>query len=99
MRNDNGEKLPSKRKRINSLIEEFNFEKVHRVMKFLDWRWGNSAAPTIPELEAEARRQLEHVAKSHGTISSGGFIASYIHKVFTLHFYVDTVSDYYLFEV
>ena len=41
-------------KEINNIIDNFDFEKVHRVMKFLDWRIRNDEdkieVPSVSQL-------------------------------------------------
>lgn len=44
--------------KINKAIEDFDFEKVEKVMKFLDWRWATKRGfevPTIKEMEDTVR--------------------------------------------
>lgn len=54
-------------KMIDECMDYFNFEKVHKVMEFLDWKWGNvnitgkAEVPSIPELRQSARRYLRTV--------------------------------------
>jgi hypothetical protein len=44
------------------IMDYFNFEKVHKVMTFLEWKWYNSytatGVPSIPELRTFAREQI-----------------------------------------
>lgn len=49
----------NKKKAIEGIIENFNFETVYKVMKFLDWRWQNEPdTPTIGRLMLEAQSML-----------------------------------------
>lgn len=68
----------------NSLIKEimgsFDFEKVHEVMKFLNWKWAslsNEGIPTVDQLRDEARKLLKEAWDKKSTISTGGFTARY----------------------
>ena len=74
---------------INEVIDNFDFEKVARVMKALDWKWatdnGGYEVPDIYDLRKNARARLKEVIKSSieeydgsgVTISCGGFEAFY----------------------
>jgi hypothetical protein len=35
---------------VTEVVDNFNFERVHAVMKFLDWRW-DGETPTVPSVE------------------------------------------------
>jgi hypothetical protein len=66
---------------IDTIIDEFNFERVHIAMTALDWQWktteGNGyAVPTMPKLKAMARRLLNESIKEK-VVGSGGFVATY----------------------
>lgn len=54
-------------KEINNIIENFNFEKVHRVMKFLDWKiiidGDKIDIPSVSQLIKEARIRLIDAAE------------------------------------
>lgn len=76
-------------KKIDECINNFNFTRVHRVMKFLDWKWqnkihGESQIPTIGELVLAAQSRLEEANKKidktkdidETCIASGGLKAS-----------------------
>ena len=60
---------------IDEIMDTFDFDKVHDVMKFLDWRWQRAEEPPdIYEIKQEARERLKQAAKSGGS-STGGFTA------------------------
>jgi hypothetical protein len=71
---------------IDYIIDEFNFEKVHKAMTALDWKWAISVTgddgslilqvPTLVRLKEFARYQLIASIKS-GFYSSGGLKAEY----------------------
>jgi hypothetical protein len=66
------------KEKIDYLIKHFDFKKVHKVMKFLNWEYyGSKGVPSISTLEETARKLLRDVAKNkHGHwIESGGFRA------------------------
>jgi len=62
---------------IDEILDEFDFEKVHKVMVALDWKWyGTPGVPSIGDLRRNARELLNAVVKNgdhcHG---NGGFYA------------------------
>lgn len=68
---------------INEVLDCFDFEKVHKVMVFLDWHWASlNGVPKIYDLRQKARRIIEDAIKSvlntktgSCSIETGGFIA------------------------
>lgn len=68
---------------IESIMACFDFNKVHKTMALLDWRWENGEVcgqdyriPTLLEVKAEARKLLEQITEPGNTaiaISCGGF--------------------------
>jgi hypothetical protein len=62
--------------RIERLLNEFDFDKVHQVMLHLDWRWQNGL-PTMQQLRATARECLEGVVNEPvgSECRTGGFAA------------------------
>lgn len=70
---------------ICEVLDYFEFEKVAKVMEFLDWQYldnDNPRIPDVPELRQKARRILLNCAakcKEEGrewTYESGGFCAA-----------------------
>lgn len=58
---------------IDMILDEFDFEKAHKVMEFLDWKWGDEV-PTIGGMRRIARRLLNEAAESKIlAIGTGGF--------------------------
>ena len=69
---------------IDDVMDNFNFHKVHKVMKSLNWRWAfaENGIPEVWELRKEARRLLGdclYEMIKHGednwNIATGGFHA------------------------
>lgn len=64
---------------IMDCLDEFNFEKVHKVMFMLDWRYSDSKdVPTVEYLRKNARKYLIEVVREcldhrEYTIGTGGF--------------------------
>lgn len=72
-------------KKINEVIDFFDFEKVHNVMEFLNWQWQGKGVPEIYELKETARNLIiESINKTLETledysIGTGGFeVYSYL---------------------
>ena len=74
-------------KMIDECLDYLDFEKVQKVMTFLDWKWGNihitggAEVPSIPEMRKSARRYLKMAIEgSFGhpqyMTGSGGFMAT-----------------------
>ena len=96
----------SLRDSISTIMERFDFEQVHHVMKFLNWRWAGVGIPEVFQLEAQAIQLLEWAVKEYEeqgyplsgmNVSTGGFVAEVVTfaKVqprLQLTFYVDQVS-------
>ncbi len=70
-------------KSINYVIDNFDFEKVHKVMTALNWEWDGVGIPSVDELKFVAKDRLE--SSYNGLITfeldefnsvGGGFIAT-----------------------
>ena len=71
---------------IKDIITKFDFEKVYKTMKALDWQWKwnwlqdnkyVSGIPSISYLKDHAEELLRKALKEKSTHYSGGFRASY----------------------
>ena len=66
-----------KKEAIENILDNFDFETVHKAMKALEWTWHfTEGVPEIPDLRKEARRLLKDVAKRKEDkffTSTGGF--------------------------
>lgn len=73
---------------ILEIIDAFDFEKVHRVMELLDWKWSirksengkfEEEVPSLAKLIIQANNLLRRVAEEENpngtTVSTGGFEA------------------------
>mgnify|MGYP003291736012 CR=1 FL=1 len=70
------------RQKIQCIMDEFDFDKVHNVMEFLDWKWvgGDCERPYIPTVDRLRDWALDLLTRSaheRVDISSGGFRAVY----------------------
>jgi len=66
--------------KIDEVMDNFDFERVHRVMTFLDWKWHSSemSVPTIPDMRVQVRRLIRDAINLYATgrdatIGTGGF--------------------------
>lgn len=61
---------------IEEVMDWFDFEKVHRVMTMLDWKWASiDAVPDIPDPRKEVRRLMTPLWNSDNEfIGTGGFM-------------------------
>lgn len=77
--------VPEYQKQIDNILENFDFERVHKVMKYLDWQWcrnGEYSVPELHELKPYAKKLLDQVSKEvvinhldeYG-LECGGFVA------------------------
>ena len=65
--------------KIQNIMENFDFKKVHNVMGQLDWTWASTkyGVPTIDEMKCEAKRLLIDACIEKTCVSTGGFRAVY----------------------
>ena len=72
---------PKQQDALDNIMDNFDFDQVHKVMVFLNWKWANSngslGVPEKYELRSEARRLLKMAIEEKTTVSTGGFLAEY----------------------
>jgi hypothetical protein len=75
---------------IDEIMDEFDFEKVHRTMKALEWTWyGSDGVPTIGDLRRTARELLQELIKhNYHCVGTGGLFAYRIADTVGLRFEV-----------
>ena len=73
----------SAEKLIEECMDWFEFERVHKAMVLLDWKWGmddDAEVPDLPSLRKTARGYLrsaiEQCTGTYFTVGSGGFEAT-----------------------
>ena len=61
---------------VDAVMDWFDFEKVHRVMTMLDWKWAEiGAVPEIPDLRKQVRGLMRSLWNSDNqSIGTGGFV-------------------------
>lgn len=65
---------------IFDLINDFNFERIEKMMHAVDWKWAmydGLRFPTIDEMRDKCINLLFNAKRNKDTVSSGGFEASY----------------------
>ena len=74
-------------KMMFDILNNFDFEKVHVVMKSLNWTWYPNGVPTVDDITFSARERIESVIKAclldakpseEYFVSSGGLKATAI---------------------
>jgi hypothetical protein len=61
----------------NDLEKSFNWKKVYKIMKSVDWHWRDYGIPCPKMLRDTAKGLCQEAFDRNTKISSGGFIASY----------------------
>jgi hypothetical protein len=63
---------------IDQVMESFDWEKVHKIMNYMNWQWTNIGIPEESDLKEKVQELMYAVHNHHGsTMSSGGFQVSY----------------------
>ena len=79
---------------IENILDEYDFQRVQKAMKALDWRWYGTEEvfPAIGELRKQARSLLEdvyhHSDSACITMGCGGFEATRLMEVGDLNKYL-----------
>lgn len=100
--------IPSNvQKIIDGIIEDFDFERVHVIMKYMDWEWCGEGVPSIEKLKECAVDLLQNAyigflkqnSNEEYSSKTGGFEAYYINiegeNCFELKFVLTSVNNYY----
>ena len=82
-----------KKEAIEHILDNFDFEIVHKAMTALDWEWASTdGVPEIPDLRKKARRLLKDVSKRKEDkffTGTGGFEVSKEDRILELKFVID----------
>lgn len=74
--------------KINTIMDNFDFAKVARVMQCLKWTWAMNDGNSVPiesEIRQKARKLLNMVYENQASsISGGGFTAYYDKEDYSL---------------
>lgn len=66
-----------KERTINAVMEELDFEKIHKAMVALDWQWWNQGVPSIETIREHAYNLLEYAWEHKCSTGTGGFWVMY----------------------
>lgn len=92
---------------IDEIIDNFDFDRVHDVMEYMDWGWQGEGVPSIEKLKESAIELLEHAYNGYFeqgngeqySIQTGGLEAYYMYDdnedCFELKFVLTSVNNYY----
>ena len=85
---------------IDEIMDSFDFQKVHKIMEAINWRWHEEGVPDVYSLRTLARKHLKEAGEIKGTSGSGGFTANYtecnVEKPWLrleLYFGLDSIND------
>jgi len=70
-----------KKEAVEYCLNTFNFERVHKVMDHIEWKWTTRdgfKVPTIVQLVLSAQKRLNDAWDERTTIESGGLRAVYV---------------------
>ena len=90
-------------KMVTTVMEDFDFDRVHRVMVSLDWRWtienGERTVPSSYRMMKTADRLLRDAAQHYGdeefySCGTGGIMACLDGEALTLQFILSTMTSY-----
>ena len=64
---------------IDEIMDYFDFERVHKVMEFLKWKWApiGDLVPEVYQIRQSARRLLKEAIERGSSIATGGLAVSY----------------------
>ena len=84
-----------KAKKVDEVLDDFDFQKVYQVMELLDWKWIDKW-PTMRQLIKKAEELLYDVLNNDDLIStsSGGFMAGIDNEELYLYFIVEKSSTF-----
>lgn len=86
---------------VTAVMEEFDFDRVHRIMVNLDWKWdignGEMTIPSTYRIMKKANGLLDSVASHYGegnySCGSGGFMAHLDGTALTLQFILTEMTS------
>ena len=89
---------PEQQNWLDEFMDHFDFTRVARAMKSLQWFWVRNGQKKIPEeyeIRAEARRILRMAIDEKSIVSTGGFVAELCSDGLSLKF---VLHDYEAFS-
>jgi len=76
---------------VDNIMDEFEFERVHEIMKAVNWTWLDDGVPYVSDLRKEARRHL-YALRDIALSSSCGFTAMKINGVLDLYWGLNSLG-------
>lgn len=92
---------------IDGIIEDFDFDRVHDVMEYMDWEWRGKGVPSVEKLKNESLNLLQQVYIHYLTQTNNephsiqmGRLEAYYENIdgedcFELKFVLESVNNYY----
>ena len=78
-----------------NIMDEFDFDRVHKTMKFLNWEWRNEGVPDIHRIRENARYVMPRAYEvKSGMIATGGFEAQVTKHGISLKFVLTDWDTY-----
>lgn len=74
-----------KKQAVEYCLNTFNFERVHKVMNHIEWKWATRdglKVPTMVQLILSAQQRLNDAWDKQTTVESGGIRAVYVEPEF-----------------
>lgn len=81
---------------INYILDNFDFELVHKAMTALNWTWRDGGVPAVSDLRQKARQLLSeiHIDNSgKGYYASGGFEVTALDGILKLDFVLESWDE------
>jgi len=80
---------------IKDIMDNFDFDRVHRVMEYLEWEWYScDGVPSTYSLIKKAEWLLKEAYAKNTTIAYGGFMASMENDSLSLSFVLESMTTF-----
>lgn len=70
-------KMSIKKRTIDAVIDQLDFEKIHTIMEVLNWTWWDQGVPSMETLKKQAYDLLEYAWEHKCSTGTGGFWVEY----------------------
>lgn len=79
---------------IDEIMDNFDFERVHKTMVALKWGWWNIGVPELSDIKKSARRLLKTSIEENTCVGTGGFLVEKEGDYISLKFVVAEWDNY-----
>lgn len=80
---------------IKDIMCDFDFDEVHKVMKYVGWEWGDcDGVPSTYSLIKKAEELLKDAYTKNKTVAQGGFMASMENDSLSLSFVLESMTTF-----